>query len=141
VTWVEAASDRRTLKAIAYESLFRPEFKEVFDTWLATEPLLDDGSFATSPLNRPDYDAREDEQEANALLNEARAEGRESEEAARRSSDYSFLVVMFAGTLVFVTMSGRLPRRSLRLMTLGMAGVLLFAGVAWLATLPVRVGL
>jgi hypothetical protein len=141
IAWIDARATGALVRKHALESLFRDEFKPVFRRWLATDPLRRDGTLASSPFEYADYDVRVDRATAQRLLVESRRETERSEEAARRSSDYSFVTVVFAATLMFVGLANLFQQRSIRWMIAGISIALVIGGIAFLATLPVRTAL
>jgi hypothetical protein len=141
IAWFDARTAGAFVKTAALESLFRPRFEKVFRSWLDTGPLNRDGTLAAAPFDRSDYDVSEDRAEAQELARQSRRATHRSDDAARRSSDYSFLTVVFAATLMFVGLANLFTQRPARWMIAGVAIALLLGGAAWLVTLPVVVAL
>jgi hypothetical protein len=133
--WLDArqAGDRDL--AAVYERRFRPEFVPAFEAWTAQRPFTN-RSAIPGPLYMPEYRLAET---ARAAELDARADELYRDGTAAKANDdhYILSTLFFAAVLFFAGISLRLDWRPLRYVVLGMASVLLFAGVGYLLTLPV----
>jgi hypothetical protein len=134
-SWLDAreAGDREL--AAIYRRRFRPEFVPAFEAWTAQRPFTNRHAIP-GPLYMPEYRLAET---ARAAELDARADELYREGTAAKANDdhYILSTLFFAAVLFFAGISLRLDWRPLRYVVLGMASVLLFAGVGYLLTLPV----
>jgi hypothetical protein len=134
-SWLDAreAGDREL--AAIYRRRFRPEFVPAFEAWTAQRPFTN-RSAIPGPLYMPEYRLAET---ARAAELDARADELYRDGTAAKANDdhYILSTLFFAAVLFFAGISLRLDWRPLRYVVLGMASVLLFAGVGYLLTLPV----
>jgi hypothetical protein len=135
IAWADA--DQRGEEKVAdfYVQRFRPEFREAFNAWMATDALR--GTEAPStPFAMDEYQvaAKDEAERLDAAAETSAAEVRRD---IQRSSNYVLTVVLYAVVLFFAGMSTRLKNRRLRwVMTI--AGCLVLLGaLAWLTTFPV----
>lgn len=134
-SWLDAreAGDREL--AAIYRRRFRPEFVPAFEAWTAQRPFTN-RSAIPGPLYMPEYRLAET---ARATELDARADELYRDGTAAKANDdhYILSTLFFAAVLFFAGISLRLDWRPLRYVVLGMASVLLLAGVGYLLTLPV----
>ena len=134
-SWLDAreAGDREL--AAIYRRRFRPEFVPAFEAWTAQRPFTNRSS-VPGPLYMPEYRLAET---ARAAELDGRADElyREGTSAKTNDDHYILSTLFFAAVLFFAGISLRLDWRPLRYAVLGMASVLLLAGVGYLLTLPV----
>jgi hypothetical protein len=134
-SWLDAreAGDREL--AAIYRRRFRPEFVPAFEAWTAQRPFTN-RSAIPGPLYMPEYRLAET---ARAAELDGRADELYRDGTAAKANDdhYILSTLFFAAVLFFAGISLRLDWRPLRYFVLGMASVLLFAGVGYLLTLPV----
>lgn len=137
IAWADADQRGEVRVADFFVDRFRPELREAFDAWVATDPLAGDGAPST-PFVMGEYQVAAKE-EAERLDLAAEATAAEVRLCIQRSSNYVLTVVLYAVVLFFAGMSTRLGDRRLRwVMTI--AGCLVLLGaMGWLATFPVSV--
>jgi hypothetical protein len=133
--WLDAreAGDREL--AAIYRRRFRPAFRPAFRAWTAQRPSTG-LSAVPSPLYMPQYRLAETARAAalDTRGNELYGEGT----AAKANDDHYILsTLFFAAVLFFAGISLRLDWRPLRSVVLGMAALLLLAGVGYVLSLPV----
>ena len=129
--WLDASEAGRTQLAAIYRRRFRPEFVPAFRAWEAARPTP-----VPSPLYMPQYRLSETTR-AEQLDGQADELYRDGTTAKVNGDHYILSTVFFAAVLFFAGISLRLEWRPLRVFVLGMAAVLLLAGVGFVATLPV----
>ncbi len=154
VSWLGAISDERAANpdVIAGDGTYQPdpqalsgflylrfrdEFKPAFDAWVAQRPLSNPDAPPT-PFAVPEYDLAE-RRRSDQL--DARAD-RQSALARRdnqRGDNYVLTAVLFASVLFFAGISTKLSSSRSRLFMVSLAIVVLFAGLAILATFPRQV--
>jgi hypothetical protein len=133
--WLNADRRGDAQLAALYVRRFRPEFLPAFRAWLAQKPFANPDAIA-GPLYMPQYrlaaaaTGRRLDGEADVLY----AEGTN---AKSNDDRYILSTVFFAAVLFFAGISLRLMWRPLRVFVLGLAAVMLFGGLAFVATLPV----
>lgn len=128
--------DPQTLSGFLFERL-RGEFEPAVAAWLEEEPLVDPDAPPT-PFNLPEYQLAE-QQRSDRL--EASAD-RQSELARRdnqRGDNYVLTTVIFASVLFFAGVSSKLDATRNRLITIGLAVVLLITGIGMLVTFPIQI--
>ena len=132
--WLDAREAGDRALAAIYRRRFRPEFVPAFKAWTAQRPLTNPSS-VPGPLYMPEYRLAET---ARAAELDARADElyREGTVAKTNDDHYILSTLFFAAVLFFAGISLRLDWRPLRYAVLGMASVLLLAGVGYLLTLP-----
>jgi hypothetical protein len=136
IQWVDAHEENLPRLVAFYEARFRPEFKPVFETWLATKPFTNKAAPAT-PFAMRQYRLQASI-EAARLDRAAAADSQVAKDANQRADNYMLAVVLFATALFFAGISTKLDIPGMRwtLLTLGWT---VFLGTAiWLITLPVQ---
>jgi hypothetical protein len=138
IQWIDAHAAEDAELADFYRQRFRDEFQPAFDAWLATDPFAN-GSAPPTPFAMPEY-RLEATTDAERLDADAEASSAQVRRSIQRASNYVLAVVLFAVALFFAGMSNRLsgvgPRRAMLII----GGTLFLGTVAWMATLPVNVG-
>ena len=132
--WLEVSTDGNTQLANLYERRFRDEFRPAFDRWLADDPLHNPNAIPR-PLREKNYvlsnAAKADKLEA---LGDVRFE--EGKEATEHADDYVFVTVFFAVVLFFAGISLRFAWMPMRLLILGLGGLMLVYGAVRIGSLP-----
>lgn len=134
-SWLEATGTQNQRLADFFRARFRKEFTPAFDAWLAGNPL-EDQSAARTPFELPAYqpahlvESEELEAEADALFTKGT-------NASDVSSAYVRVTVFVAAALFFAAISKTFQIRGPRLITLGLAIILLLFGAINLAPLPI----
>ena len=133
--WLDARQSGNARLAAIYRRRFRPEFVPAFDAWIAQRPFTNPKAIA-GPLYMPQY--RPVEMARARTLDDA-ADGLYQEGTQAKASDdhYILSTVFFAAVLFFAGISLRLDWRPLRILVLGLAGMMLLAGAIFVLTLPV----
>jgi hypothetical protein len=132
--WLEVSTEGDTELAGLYERRFRDEFQPAFREWLASDPLHNPNAIA-SPLMEKSYKLTNAEKadKLEALGDRSFEEGKEATEHA---DDYVFVTVFFAVVLFFGGISLRFQWLPMRLLILGLGGLMLVFGAAKLLDLP-----
>jgi len=120
------AVQNEKLQAFLRDTIIRPGFRPVFDSWLVQ---VDAGETPTNLLEDPDYlgPLFAEADAADARAEEASARG---EEARSNADDYIQLTLFFASALFFAGITSSFNTRFAKLVLLGLAtGVLSVAGV------------
>ena len=133
--WVDAYAHRDRRLTAFYFARFREEFKPAVEAWIATKPLKTPDAPLT-PFAMPQYRL--------AAAAAAKRLDAESEASAatvlrniQRGSNCVLAVVLFAVALFFAGMGSKLPVARLRLLMVGLAGLIFVGTVIWIATFPV----
>lgn len=132
--WVQAVAEGDEPLAAFVRQRFSPHFGPAVDEWLATQPLQDPSAPA-SPFVMPSY---EPPGTAEAAAADARAEDMFARGLVldERSDRYTFLTVLFALVLFFASLSTRGRTERVRWVLLGVALVMVVAGVGFLLAFP-----
>jgi hypothetical protein len=133
--WLDAREAGNEELAAIYRRRFRPAFAPAFQAWMAQRPFTSSNP-VPSPLYTPEYRLAETTR-ASELDAQADELYREGTEAKTHDDRYILSTLFFAAVLFFAGISLRLWWRPLRYVVLGMATVLLLAGVTYVLTLPV----
>jgi hypothetical protein len=133
--WLDARQSGNARLAGIYRRRFRPEFVPAFNAWIAQRPFTNPKAIA-GPLYVPEYRPVE---MVRALKLDDEADGLYQEGTRAKANDdhYILSTVFFAAVLFFAGISLRLDWRPLRILVLGLAGVMLLAGAVFVLTLPV----
>ena len=135
IQWVDAtAGDDREVAAFDMERC-RAEFQPAFEAWLATEPLTNPDAPPT-PSAMDEYQV-EAATEAERLDVESERSAAQDLRNIQRASNYVHGVVLFAVSLFFAGMSGKLRGSGARKATLAIGCVVFVTAVVWIATFPV----
>src|SRR6266581_5387368 len=133
--WLNAYTQGNTKLANIYEKRFRPEFRPVFEAWLALDPFNNPNA-PPGPLFMPQYKLSLEEQ-ANQLDAEAAKTFKEGQAANQQSDDYVLNTVFLATVLFLTAIAQRFEWNTVRAMILALAlGMLLF-GLYHLFTYPI----
>jgi hypothetical protein len=133
--WLEVTSSGNTELAALYERRFRNEFRPAFERWLAADPLHNVDA-TPSPLREKNYVLA---QAVKADKLETVGDHRRFEAgkvATENADDYVFVTVFFAVVLFFGGISLRFDWTPMRILILGLGGVMLVYGAIRIATLP-----
>jgi hypothetical protein len=133
--WINAYTQGNTKLANIYEKRFRPEFRPVFEAWLALDPFNNPNA-PPGPLLMPQYKLSLEEQ-ANQLEANAAKTFDEGLAANQQSDDYVLNTVFLATVLFLTAIAQRFEWNTVRAMVLALAlGMLLF-GLFRLFTYPI----
>jgi len=134
MAWVNAKGSADDRLATFYSDRFRPEFRPVFEAWLAAKPLITPQAPAT-PFALPGYQSEHD-QRARELENQSKGLFEAGHRANHIADAYVLATVIFATVLFF---SGIVPQFQvirLRVALLCIAGLLLVFGLSKVLVLP-----
>jgi hypothetical protein len=133
--WLDARQSGDARLAALYRRRFRPAFVPAFDAWIAQRPFTNPKAIA-GPLYMPQYRPVELAR-ARRLDDAADDLYQEGTQAKANDDHYILSTVFFAAVLFFAGISLRLDWRPLRILVLGLAGLMLLAGTTFVLTLPV----
>ncbi len=123
--WISAYTRGDTTLATLYEKRFRPEFKPIFEAWLALDPFKNPHAPA-GPLLMPQYRLGLQEQ-AQQLDAQAEQTFKQGQAANRQSDDYALNALLLAAVLLLTAIAGRFTWNTVRAMVLALAiGMLLY---------------
>ena len=133
--WLEARDAGNARLAAVYERRFRPEFRPVFEAWIAQRPFTNPRA-VPGPLYMPQYRpaAEERAEELDARAGELFGEG---VEAKHHDDAYILSTVFFAAVLFFASVSMRLDWWRLRVGVFGLGTGMLIAGITWVLSQPI----
>ena len=134
MAWVNAKASGNDQLQQFFRQRFRPEFRQVFDTWLETEPLINPQA-PTSPFALPDYRS-EHGQRAIELENQAKALFEAGHRANHFADTYVLGTVLLAMVLFFCGIVPQFQEFRFRLGLLGIAVLLLIVGLSKILVLP-----
>jgi hypothetical protein len=134
MAWVNAKASSNDQLEQFYRQRFRPEFRQSFDTWLATKPLVNPQAPPT-PFALPSYRS-EHGQRAIELENQAKALFEAGHRANHYADTYVLGTVLLATVLFFCGIIPQFPDLRVRLVLIGMAVVLLIFGLSRILVLP-----
>lgn len=132
--WLEATTKGETEIASLYERSFRDEFRPAFASWLANDPLDNEGAIA-NPLRESTYRLASLEK-AGRLERVGDRRFEQGKEATENADAYVFVTVFFAVVLFFAGISLRFAWFPMRVLILGLGAVLLLWGAVRLLGLP-----
>lgn len=141
LAWLDHALANGTDAATPFADRMRPEFRPVFDAWLATVPP---GEIPPgTPMDTPAYDATavtadELAVQANHLADEATAR---AARANQTGDNFVLVAVIMATVLFFAGIGTRFGQRSLRRGMVAWAAVLFVGGLLFMFTQPVSFGI
>ncbi len=136
--YLQAATTGNDELADFYLERVREEARPAFDEWMALEPLTNKDAPA-SPFELSSYELAA-AQEADALTAQADAVHASGEEANGYSDTYTLSTVLFASALFFAAISDRFTVSGARASLLGMAGVIVVAGMVVAFSQPLTTG-
>lgn len=125
--------DNPEKQAIA-ERRFRPEFKVVFDAWMATDPIHNPDA-APGPTYMPQYQLA-DQARANALDHSAEEATRAGDHAGRVGDDYVRITVFLAAVLFLVGIGSTFKLYTIRYALIVLGAALLLLATAFIARQP-----
>ena len=134
MAWVNAKASGNDQLEQFYRQRFRPEFRQVFEAWLATKPLTDPQAPAT-PFALPGYRS-EHGQRAIELENQAKALFDAGHRANHIADTYVLGTVLLATVLFFCGIVQQFQEFRVRIALLGMAVLLLISGLSKVLVLP-----
>jgi hypothetical protein len=134
MAWVNAKASGNDQLEQFYRQRFRPEFRQVFEAWLATKPLTDPQAPAT-PFALPGYRS-EHGQRAIELENQAKALFDAGHRANHIADTYVLGTVLLATVLFFCGIVQQFQEFPVRIALLGMAVLLLISGLSKVLVLP-----
>ena len=134
MAWVNAKASGNDQLEQFYRQRFRPQFRVVFDAWLATNPLTNPQAPST-PFALPSYRS-EHGQRAIDLENEAKALFEAGHRANHYADTYVLGTVMLATVLFFCGIIPQFQDFRIRLGLLGLAVLLLIFGLSKILVLP-----
>jgi hypothetical protein len=134
MAWVNARSSGNDRLEQFYAQRFRPQFRQAFDAWLATQPFTNPQAPA-SPFTLPAYQS-EHEQHARELENQAKSLFETGHRANHYADSYVRGTVMLATVLFFCGILQQFDDFRARVFLLGMAILLLLFGLSKILVLP-----
>ena len=134
MAWVNAKASGNDQLEQFYRQRFRPEFRQLFEAWLATKPLTDPQAPAT-PFALPGYRS-EHGQRAIELENQAKALFDAGHRANHIADTYVLGTVLLATVLFFCGIVQQFQEFPVRIALLGMAVLLLISGLSKVLVLP-----
>jgi hypothetical protein len=133
--WINAYADGDEELMDFWYARLRPEFQQVMDVWLATDPANNPDA-PPGPFQMPEYNVSLVE-EADQLQEAAKTATAESAAANQQSDDYILNAVILASILFLGGIVSRFDWRPVRVGIIVVALVLLAMGLYNLATYPV----
>lgn len=141
LAWLDHAAAGGMDSAAIFADRMRPEFRAVFDAWLATVPpgTIPPGT----PMDTDAYDstavtADETAVQANDLATVATAR---AADANQTGDNYVLVAVIMATVLFFAGMGTRFGARNVRRVMVAWAGALLVGGLLFMLTQPISFGI
>lgn len=134
MSWMNANVAGNDKLQQTFRSRFRPEFRQAFEEWLATDPLTNPQA-VTSPFHLPSYRS-EHLARAIELDNEAEALFQAGHRANHFADTYIQGTVVLAMMLFFCGITQQFQDFQLRLILLGVATLLLLYGLSKILLLP-----
>jgi hypothetical protein len=122
-----------------YVERMRPEFRPVFDEWVALEPRTNPDA-PLSPFELESYSVAQLE-DAQRLNRVAEQETADAADARSRADNYTVAVVFLAAALFFAGISTKFSTTRARVALLGVGTVAFLAVVVLIAVLPKSVAL
>lgn len=116
---------------------FRDEFKPAVRAWLDTSPFENDSAPAT-PFKMPQYRVALDE-EATALLAESEEKAALASEANQNGDNYVISAVLFASSLFFAALAGKLVGHRYRVAAIMIAALVYLGTLIYILTLPLQI--
>lgn len=135
--YVTARSAGDTALADFIEARFREEFQPAFDAWLALDPLENAGAPET-PFTMDEYVIAEQAQAEEATAT-ADLRSQQARDANQTGDNYVLLTVLFASVLFFAGVSNKFSTVRVQQALLGIAVLVLLAGVGILLTFPIEI--
>ncbi len=116
-----------------YVQRFRPEFRRVFDIWIASRPLENPGA-APTPFALPDYEL-EERRLASDLERQAQEKFAAGETANEKGDKFILATVIFANALFFGGINQLPHSPRIRKILLGLATAFCILGIVRILTL------
>jgi hypothetical protein len=132
MAWLDASSSGNDRLQQFYRKRFRPEFRQAFDAWLATQPLTNPQAPATPFVNYRSERA----QRARELEDQSKAWFTAGHEANHYADNYVLGTVVFAVVLFFCGIVPQFSDFRLRVALLGIGMLLLLFGLSRILILP-----
>lgn len=133
LSWASANTDGKEEFKTFVEHRFRPEFKPIFEKWIAANPLTDPAAPA-SPFELPEY------KQLMAEVSQSSADAdrlqHEGDVANAQSDKYSRTTIVFALSLFFIAVAQQFRSVAVRTAVVVTAGLLMFVGVWAISQLP-----
>jgi hypothetical protein len=133
--WAEARIDGNAQLEEFYRNRFSGELETATVAWLATEPFTNPDA-PTSPFVMVEY-SRPETVRAAELAEQANATFAAGTEAGETGDEYVFSTVFLAMVLFFAGLAAKLNWFLPRVLSAGMASVMLVVGLYWIVDLPV----
>jgi hypothetical protein len=133
--WISAAMQGNGRLADSFERRFRPEFRPVFQAWLALDPFNDPNA-PPGPLFMPQYRSSLAEQ-ADRLEAEAAQAFQEGQVASEQGDAYVLNTVFLATVLFLTAIAERFEWHLVRALILALALAMLTYGLYHLAVYPI----
>jgi len=134
-TWTLAFVNGNQALADFYEQRFRPEFKLVFEAWMATDPMNNPDA-PTGPFAMPEYDLRLAD-EAIELEEKAALTFDHGKDANQMSDQYIFNTVILASVLFLAGITSRFNWLPVRVAMTFIALVILVYGLFNIVAYPI----
>jgi hypothetical protein len=134
MAWVNARASGNDRLEQFYTKRFRPQFRQAFDEWLATQPLTNPQAPA-SPFTLPGYHS-DHEQHARELENQAKSLFEAGHRANHYADTYVLGTVLLATVLFFCGILPQFGDFRARVFLLGIAVLLLLFGLSKILVLP-----
>jgi len=134
MAWENAAGSGDDHLKEFYNKRFRPEFRQAFDAWLATNPMTNPQAPAT-PFTVPGYRSAHGQQ-ARELESQAMALFAAGHQANHYADNYVLGTVVLATVLFFCGILPQFSEFRLRVALLGIAMLLLVFGLSRILVLP-----
>jgi hypothetical protein len=134
MAWANATASGNDRLEQFYRQRFRPEFRQVFEAWLATKPLTNPQA-PTTPFALAGYRS-EHGQHARELENQAKALFEAGHRANHYADTYVLGTVLLATVLFFCGIVQQFLEFRTRVLLLGIAVLLLTFGLSKILVLP-----
>jgi hypothetical protein len=135
MAWVNAKALSNDRLAEFYNQRFRPEFRQLFDAWLATNPLINPQAGST-PFDLPGY-RTEHGQHARDLETQSKALFEAGHHANHIADTYVLGTVLLATVLFFCGIVQQFRGFRIRVFLLSLALLLFVFGLSRILVLPV----
>jgi hypothetical protein len=134
-SWAQAFATGNQDLADFWEQRFRPEFKSVFEAWMASDPMNNPDAPA-GPFAMPEYDLSLADK-AIELEEEAALTFQQGKDANQRSDQYIFNTVILASVLFLAGITSRFNWLPVRVTIALIASAILVYGLFNIATYPI----
>ena len=140
IAWTEAIAAGEPDEADFLRERFREEFKPAFEAWLSSPAEPGHRAPPGTPFNGLGYTLAA-QQESERLATSADEQFEIARSANQYGDNYVLTAVMFASVLFLTGISSRLDLARIQTFLLGLAGVLLAAGIVLVAVQPKSIGI